>query len=302
MMFPPRPIFANGRLYRQHRKLVRKFKEKLGYAPNLARPRTFSEKVQWRKLNDRNPLFQMLADKVAVRDWAADRIGGEEGCALLTECVAVIEDAADADVHALPDGVAFKSAHASSWNMLVERWTPELRRLAETKLASWTTGRYGAAKREVAYLEVPRRVLVDRLLYRSDGQLADTLKFFCFHGRAEFLSIDQWPDATPPLHGDAEFHQSFMTPAWEPAGFTTGRPEPSVTPPRPKRMRDALSIAERLSAGIDFVRVDLLATEDELKLSEMTLYPKSGVVPYDPPQWDRLHGDLWTLPHEGRSS
>ncbi|MDT0682778.1 ATP-grasp fold amidoligase family protein [Roseicyclus sp. F158] len=302
MLIPPRPILANRRLYRQHGRLVRKFKEDLGYAPNLARPRTFSEKVQWRKLNDRNPLFRTLADKVAVRDWAADRIGGEEGRALLTECVAVIENAADADVHALPDGVALKSAHASSWNMLVERWTPELRRLAETKLASWTTGYYGAAKSEAAYLEVPRRVLVDRLLYRADGKLADVLKILCFHGRAEALCINQWPDGAAPLDGDGEFYQSFMTPEWAPAGFTTGRPTAPVRPPRPKRLGDALSIAERLSAGIDFVRVDLLATEDELKLSEMTLYPKSGLVPYDPPRWDRLHGDLWTLPQESRSS
>ena len=39
------------------------FRLKQGYALNLKDPKTFSEKVQWIKLHDRNPLMPRCADK-----------------------------------------------------------------------------------------------------------------------------------------------------------------------------------------------------------------------------------------------
>ena len=34
---------------------------------NLTNPKTFNEKIQWIKLNDRNPLMTLYADKYEVR-------------------------------------------------------------------------------------------------------------------------------------------------------------------------------------------------------------------------------------------
>ena len=38
----------------------------MGYFPNLKKPTTFNEKLQWLKLNDRNDLYTKLTDKYAV--------------------------------------------------------------------------------------------------------------------------------------------------------------------------------------------------------------------------------------------
>ena len=46
-----------------------------GRAPNIFRPRRFTEKMQWRKLFDDNPVYPVLCDKLAVRDFIAARIG-----------------------------------------------------------------------------------------------------------------------------------------------------------------------------------------------------------------------------------
>ncbi|MGI6575368.1 MAG: hypothetical protein ACOX3A_05915 [bacterium] len=43
-----------------------RFKKKLGYELNLQNPRTFNEKIVWKKLNDRNPLLPIVADKYRV--------------------------------------------------------------------------------------------------------------------------------------------------------------------------------------------------------------------------------------------
>ncbi len=51
------------------------FKLSLGYELNLEKPRSFNEKLQWLKLNDRNPLYTELCDKYEVRKYVADKIG-----------------------------------------------------------------------------------------------------------------------------------------------------------------------------------------------------------------------------------
>jgi hypothetical protein len=39
------------------------FKKRLGYDLNLQEPKTFNEKIQWIKLNDKNPLKALCTDK-----------------------------------------------------------------------------------------------------------------------------------------------------------------------------------------------------------------------------------------------
>ena len=43
--------------------------------PNLRDPRTFNEKIAWRKLYQRNPLFPVFSDKVAVKAEIAKLVG-----------------------------------------------------------------------------------------------------------------------------------------------------------------------------------------------------------------------------------
>lgn len=46
-----------------------------GRLPNLTAPITFNEKLNWRKLYQRDPRFTVLADKVAVKDEVARIVG-----------------------------------------------------------------------------------------------------------------------------------------------------------------------------------------------------------------------------------
>ncbi len=55
--------------------IKRTFKKSFGYNLNLENPKTFSEKIQWLKLNDRKPLHTLCADKYAVREYIKEKIG-----------------------------------------------------------------------------------------------------------------------------------------------------------------------------------------------------------------------------------
>ena len=51
------------------------FKSKHGYEPDLKNPKSFNEKVVYKKLFDRNPLLVTTADKYRARQYIKDRLG-----------------------------------------------------------------------------------------------------------------------------------------------------------------------------------------------------------------------------------
>ena len=53
------------------------YKKRTGQTLNLENPQTFNEKIQWLKLYDNSPLKTQLADKYAVREWIANKIGDQ---------------------------------------------------------------------------------------------------------------------------------------------------------------------------------------------------------------------------------
>ena len=53
------------------------YKTVFGCELNLDKPKTFNEKLQWLKLHDRNPLYTILADKYAVREYIKENLGEE---------------------------------------------------------------------------------------------------------------------------------------------------------------------------------------------------------------------------------
>lgn len=56
---------------------------KMGHKLDLKNPRRFTEKIQWIKLHDKNPLRTTLADKYAVRNYIKNKIGEEHLIPLL---------------------------------------------------------------------------------------------------------------------------------------------------------------------------------------------------------------------------
>lgn len=53
-----RSVVISDKLY-----LTNKFRKKIGYTPNFDTPKSFNEKVNYRMIYDRNPLYTQLADK-----------------------------------------------------------------------------------------------------------------------------------------------------------------------------------------------------------------------------------------------
>ena len=163
-------------------KFKRRYREQAGYPLNLEAPVTVGDKLGWRKINDRNAHFPILADKLRVRDYVATRLGKGEVAALFPKLHRVVERAADLDLAGLPAAVIIKANHASGWNMILrdgQSVDPDwVRRVCR----HWLRRTYSPQKQEWAYRQIPRRILVEELLLNEQGRIPDDVKFHMYDG------------------------------------------------------------------------------------------------------------------------
>ena len=89
---------------------------KTGRLPNLKSPKRYTEKIQWYKLNYRNPQVTQCSDKYAVRFYVEEKGLGH----LLNELYAVYDAPEDIDFESLPTSFALKLNNGSGTNIFVE--------------------------------------------------------------------------------------------------------------------------------------------------------------------------------------
>ena len=263
-------------------------------------PTTFNEKVRYRMATDRRPILQTFADKLAVREYVADKVGDH----LLTTLHLATDDPAALLPSALPRQFALKASHASGGVILVGDHVAPTRRLPEPRddwdrwmvhpdsldwdlmrahCRCWLARRYKPYK-QWASRSIPARILVEELLL-VDGSVPADVKFFVFGGRAGLILVDQ--------DGFGDHKRNLYTPSWEPFndvryGYPLG---PAV--PRPGKLEEMVAVAERLAQEVDFVRVDLYELGDRVVFGELTIYPMDGVGPFEPAEFDAKLGALW---------
>lgn len=141
------------------------------------------------------------------------------------------------------------------------------------------------------------------LLVHSSSERVDTgevqidglidYKFYCFDGKPKFLYI-----ATANIK-DGRKHDllSFYDLEWKQTPFQRNDHSPfPCSMPRPSQFDEMISIVEKLSVGIPFVRVDLYLINSMVFFSEYTFTPGAGYGIFYPFEWERKIGSWISLP------
>ena len=68
--------------------------------------------------------------------------------------------------------------------------------------------------------------------------------------------------------------------------------------PKPHNYEKMIELAEKLSKGIPFVRVDFYEVEEKIYFGELTFYPGCGLEEFTPEEWDYKLGEWIKLPAE----
>ena len=91
------------------------YKSKIGHQLDWGNLKTYTEKMQWEKMFDDNPLKIQLADKYLVRAWIEEKIGAE----YLIPLLGVWESFDEIDFNSLPRQFVLKTNNGSGTNIIV---------------------------------------------------------------------------------------------------------------------------------------------------------------------------------------
>jgi hypothetical protein len=271
--FLPDSVF----LFLSHRRRVGRF-------PNLRNPATFNEIILDRCLHP-DPLWSVLADKLAVRDYVKDKIGEKHLIPLLAVPDVLTQDVFDA----LPDSFVMKANHGCGfvkvvWNKADVSFA-ELRQLAN----QWLSTDFYIASRERHYRPITPRIYFEKLLLDRSGRVPPDYKINIFdreQGEPVIYTGVVSDRFGTPRHDfyDTQWNRLNIAAAGYPCSE-----DPAARLPN---WEEVLGVAARLSEGLGYVRVDLYAYDDEIFFGELTFTPDAGVTRFSQDSFDYEWGQL----------
>ncbi|NKJ04136.1 ATP-grasp fold amidoligase family protein [Rhizobium sp. SG741] len=258
-----------------------------GKFPDLRSPQTFTDKIQARKLYDRNPLFPRFVDKADAKVLIAERVGSQ----YVIPTLWVGTDLATVDWAEIPLPAVVKPTHASGVGRFLYGEADVDRLLTNNPSAEWLTIDHAFYNREWAYRQVERRILIESMLL-VEGRVPWDYRLFTFNGKVSHIEID--------IRENGQGYSCNYTPDWKKLPFYD-RDYLGLYPghvARPPRLDEMIHVAETVARDIDFVRVDLYASAEWVRVGELTFYPGGGFEAFEPEEHDLLLGQKWQLGFE----
>lgn len=257
----------------------------LGYWPDLHNPRSFCEKLVYRKLYKDDPLYRVVSDKWGVREYVAERATKD----ILNEVYFVGDDPDKISFDDLPSKFAIKLNHGSKWNIFCTDKAAFDRQKAINQCKEWLATKYSetSQKYEKHYDTIKPLVVVEKFLEELPDNLPLDYKFMCFHGVVQFVYV--------AIYAPSGYTLNYYDTNWNSMDFSFVHPigEPIRKPPQ---LDEMIKMAEKLSADFDYCRVDFYCPDDEnIVFGEITICPGGGYLEFTPLEWDFKMGEYWKL-------
>ena len=234
----------------------------IGKKLNLDNPQSFNEKLNWLKLHDRNPLYNTLVDKLAVKEWVADKIGGE----YVTDTYGSWGDVDEISIEGLPDRFVLKTNHDSGGIAICrDKGTFDFD-AAKKLLAKHLKHNYFWWNREWPYKDVRPMVMAEEFL-EDEGRESGLVdyKVTCFAGKPTLIEVHR---------GRFGRHTcNYYDAGWNPVRIDwAGIPVSPVEIERPSNLEKMLELSSVLAQGIPQVRCDWYVIGEKLVFGELTLF------------------------------
>ncbi len=256
---------------------------------DLRHPTRYTEKLQWQKLYDRNPLYHTLADKAEVKSHVASIIGNEH----VVPTFGVWNSPGEIDWESLPERFVLKCTHDSGSTVICLDKASFDREAACRRLSEAMKKDYYRPMREWAYKGLRPRIIAEQYL---EGEIRD-YKFFCFDGepRLMFVASDRF------VPGE-ETKFDFFDMDWNRLDIRNGHPNASEPPAEPGCFGEMKRLAAELSRGIPQVRVDFYEAGGKVLFGEYTFYHWGGFMPFEPDAADMMIGSMFKIPKKWKSA
>ena len=256
---------------------------------DLRHPKTFNEKIQWLKLYDRRPEYVRMVDKYEVKRYIAEKVGEE----YVVPTLGVWDRVEDIDFDALPDQFVLKCTHDSASVKICKDKSDFDFEEAKQSLSEHLGQSMFIHGREWVYKKIKPSIIAEPYLVDESGVELKDYKIFCFNGRADYVEVD--------FNRFVKHKLNTYDFDWKPLGFCdASKNDYDANIPKPSRLEDMRRIAEELSKDIPFLRVDFYSIYDRIYIGELTFYPGSGFIFFDPLEMNLELGKKLTLPKKKR--
>lgn len=262
------------------------FRLKLGYSLNLANPSTYNEKLQWIKINDRNPLMIKCCDKYTVREY----IESKGLCSILNELIWEGFNPEEIPFDTLPNRCVIKVTHGSTFNIICLDTSKMDRQEVIGKCKKWLGTKYLPCYGEWFYGVEKPRVIVEKYLEGDDGEALFDYKFFCFNGQPRMVYVDTWKNGDHHINA---YDMNLVLYKNVELGYPN---DETIILKKPERWGEMVEISKKLSEDFLHVRVDLYYTHGQIFFGELTFTKGAGFGKIKPLEFDYKMGNWLELP------
>ena len=262
------------------------FKTMVGYELNLSEPKTFNEKLQWLKLNDRKPEYTTMVDKYSAKDYVADIIGSD----YIIPTLGVWDSFDEIDFDELPNQFVLKCTHDSGGLVICTDKNKFDYKATKKKITKCLKYNYYYAGREWVYKDVKPRIIAEKYMCDEINIELNDYKLMCFDGevKCSFVCSDRFSEGGLKV--------TFYDKDWNVLPFERHYPKSNIPINRPLNYNKMISFAEKLAQNIPFVRVDFYEIAGKLYFGELTFFPGGGFEEFEPQAEDLELGSWIKLP------
>lgn len=158
------------------------YRIKLGKKPDLENPTKLTEKLNWIKLYDQNPLYHKLIDKCEVKKYVSEKLGPD----VVIPMYGVWEKFEDIDFDKLPEQFILKCTHVSGGLAVCRDKSTFDKEAARRNIEKSLKNEYYLGHREWAYKDVRPRIIAEKLVESLGKKDSVEYKLTCYNGKVAF--------------------------------------------------------------------------------------------------------------------
>jgi hypothetical protein len=267
-----------------------KFIKKNKYLPDFHNPKTFNEKINYRKRNAEHKLFSVCADKIEAKRWAAEIIGDEFIIENYYVGKSITPSKLKEIISEKGDCLVKANHNSGPVHLLTPSSTVEQIDRACFSVNEQLKVDFGKLSGEPWYSEIQPRVLVERCLRPEPGETdIRDYKFHVFKQKDGNSKIVLHIDFDRYTNHNRSFFDEQLN--WLP--FAIKYPAIRREIEKPKSYDKMCELAKILAKPFSYARVDFYNVAGSIYFGEVTFAHESGAGDFTMYAYDLWMGKLW---------
>ncbi len=268
--------------------LEKGFYRQTGEELDLKNPKTFNQKIQWLKLYDSTPLKTRLTDKVLVRDWIKERIGGD----YLKPVLWIGKTFDEIPFGELPDSFVIKCNNGCKWHFIIKNKKAFLEKerlyeIVKIRIENWLQQIFSFwAGFEMHYKNIIPQIIIEPLMLDNINEKPTEIEIYCFNGEPKIFQKIKYQEPWEVSIYDENYNNIDLR------FMDIYR---LVKEDADDNIKKAVSLSKELCGEFKLVRVDWLLYRNKLYFNEMTFTPFSGNYEFPDKSWNIKLGNMLNL-------